>query len=47
MTIQKALKMVEKEYERAKGIAYIRNPLAWSLYQVWKIADAEPPKEEV
>lgn len=41
MTLQKALKLVEEEYNKAKGILYIRNPLAYALYQVWKKADRE------
>ena len=39
MTIEKAIKMLEKEYERAKKLDFIRNPLAYALYQVWKVAD--------
>ena len=41
MTLDKAKKLLEEEYERAKGLAYVRNPLAYALYQVWKMADAE------
>lgn len=26
-------------YEKAKTSKYIQNPVAWALYQVWKIAD--------
>lgn len=39
--LTKAFEMVEKEYERAKGLEYVRNPLAYALYQVWKIADRQ------
>ena len=46
MTIEKAIKMVEKAYEEAKGLDYVRNPLAFALYKVWKIADSQPPKGE-
>lgn len=31
--------MVKAEYERAKRLPFVVNPLAWALYQVWKIAD--------
>ena len=41
MTLQKALDMVRIEYERAQGLALVRNPLAWALYRVWKIADGQ------
>lgn len=46
MTLQRAIKLLEIHYERAKGLAHIRNPLAYALYKVWKMADKEPPKEK-
>ena len=39
MTLEKAIDMLKKEYELAKKQGYIRNPLAWALYQVWRAAD--------
>ena len=39
MTLAKAILMLEKEYERAKGLSFVRNPLAYALYRVWKKAD--------
>ena len=45
MTIQKALKLVQDNYTAAKKLDYIRNPLAFALYKVWKLADAEQPKQ--
>ena len=42
MTIAKAIKMLENEYEKARENSYVNNPLAYSLYKVWKIADSEP-----
>ena len=39
LNLEKALKMVETEYERAKKLDFVFNPLAYALYQVWKIAD--------
>lgn len=41
MTLQKALKLIEEEYERAKKLEYVRNPLAYALFQVWRKADTE------
>lgn len=46
MNLNKAIQMLEAEYERAKQTEYVRNPLAYALYQVWKKADASPPKRE-
>ena len=39
MTIEEAKKLLDKEYERAQRLEYVINPLAFALYQVWKIAD--------
>ena len=40
MTLKKALKLVESEYEKAKKLDYIYNPIAYALYPVWREADA-------
>lgn len=37
----KVIKLVETEYEKAKKLEYVRNPLAYALHKVWKMADAE------
>lgn len=34
-----ALSRVAEEYERAKRLEYVRNPLAWALYETWKVID--------
>ena len=39
ITIEKAIKMLEAEYERAKNLEWVNNPLAYALYQVWKKVD--------
>ena len=41
MTLQKALKLVEAEYERAKKLEWVHNPLAYALYKVWRMADGK------
>jgi hypothetical protein len=41
VTLDKAIAMVENEYESAKKLDHIRNPVAYALYKVWKIADQE------
>lgn len=45
MTLRQAVNMLEKQYEKARNLDYVRNPLAYALYQVWKEADRQPPKE--
>lgn len=39
MDLEKAIELLRKEYERAKHIPYVKRPLAWALFQVWKKAD--------
>ena len=41
MTIEKAIRLLVAEYEKAKKMDRIRKPLAFALYQVWKKADRE------
>jgi len=42
-----AIARVIEEYERAKKLDFIYNPVAWALYKVWKEADNAPPKSGV
>lgn len=46
MTLEKAIKMLEEEYERAKKFEWVHNPLAYALHKVWKRADAPTKKTE-
>ena len=39
MTIGKALELVCKEYEKAKDLEFVRDPVAYALYAAWKAAD--------
>lgn len=39
ITLEKAIKTLEAEYERAKKIPYVQKPLAWALYHTWKKVD--------
>lgn len=41
MTIDKVIELLKTEYEKATESNYVYNPLAYALYQVWKIADRE------
>lgn len=41
MTLEQAITLLRKQYEKAKRSPYVKSPLAWALYQVWKIADKE------
>ena len=45
MTIARAIKLLQMEYERAKQLEFVKNQLAWALYQVWKMVEsADQPK---
>lgn len=37
--LEKAIKMLESEYERATRLEFVRNPLAYAFYQVWRKVD--------
>ena len=39
MKIETAVKRLQEEYERAKNLEFVRDPVAYALYQVWKEAD--------
>jgi len=39
MTLEEAIEILKKNYDKAKQLKYINNPLAWALYQTWKEAD--------
>ena len=41
MTLEKAVNLLVAEYERALQLEYVRNPIAFALYHVWKMADRE------
>ncbi len=46
MRIKRAIRLLEAEYEKAKKLEWVHNPLAYALHQVWKMADADhPPKK--
>lgn len=47
--LKKAQEVLEKEYEIAKTLEYIKDPLAWALYETWRIfdrANEEAAREE-
>lgn len=39
MRIETAVKKVQEEYERAVQLEFVRDPVAYALYQVWKEAN--------
>ncbi len=38
--LEQAIELLRAEYERAKKLAYVKKPLAWALFHVWKKVDA-------
>lgn len=46
MRLDKAHRMLEIEYEKAKKKAWVHNPLAYALHKVWRMADAEKTTEK-
>ena len=39
--LRKAVDLLHKEYEKTKHNPVVRDPLAYSLYQVWKAVDGQ------
>lgn len=39
MRLETAIKLLQKYYEIAKNNDWIRDKVAWALYQTWKDAD--------
>lgn len=39
MRIDTAIKLLKEEYERARKLEWVRDPVAYALYQIWKQAD--------
>lgn len=37
--IDKAIKILKEQYEKAQKIDWVRNKIAYALYQTWKIFD--------
>lgn len=37
--LTKAIKVLKEQYEKAKKKDWVRNPIAYALYQTWKIFD--------
>lgn len=53
MSIEDAVKLLREKYAENKGKRWIKNPVAYTLYEVWKISDSkvvyrpsEPPKDK-
>ena len=38
-TMEKVIELLEQEYEKAKNLEYVRDPLAYALYHTWKKVD--------
>ena len=39
MTLEQAIELLREEYREAKKMGFVKKPLAWALYQVWKKVD--------
>lgn len=39
LTLEQVIKMLEEEYERAKKLEFVWDPLAYALYHTWKKVD--------
>lgn len=46
MTLENALENVRREYYKACATEWVKDPLSYALYNVWKKADSERKKKE-
>lgn len=46
MTLEKAIELLKVKYENAKRLDFVKNPTAWALYHVWKLADLDRREKE-
>ena len=37
--LENAIKVLKEQYEKAKNLEYVRNKIAYALYQTWKEFD--------
>lgn len=44
MNLEKAIELLKAEYKRVQALEYVKNPLAYAIYQVWKKADGPKTK---
>lgn len=36
---ESVIKLIDEEYEKAKALPYIHKPMAYAVYQAWKVID--------
>lgn len=41
MRIETAHRLLDEKYEEAKRLRYVKNKVAWAVYEVWREADAQ------
>ena len=46
MQLARVIRLLEREHAIAKNLEMVRNPMAYALYKVGKIADSEQPKRK-
>lgn len=39
MDLEQAIKLLEREYEKAQKIGWVRNPIAYALYRAWRTVE--------
>lgn len=45
MTIEQVQELLREEYEKSKRLEYVKNPIAYAVYQVWKTVYKKSHKE--
>lgn len=47
MTIEKAIKVLTEEYEKAAEQEWVRDPVAYALYQTWKKSEEKQNESSI
>ena len=45
MRLETAIKLLKVHYETAKKLEWVHNPVAFALYQTWRMADKKYGKD--
>ena len=41
MSVEDAIELIRSKYEDNKAKKWVQNPVAYTLYEVWRIADSK------
>ena len=45
-TLDEAIKILKANYEKAKRLSFVRQPVSWALYYTWQEVDKKENREK-